>query len=70
MVTSTQQGVIGDLAASHLDAAYNLARWLLGNESDATDAVQDAFVRAMRSADTSRHSIPRWAKARSRAFTS
>ena len=51
MVISTQQGVIGDLAVSHLDAAYNLARWLLGNESDATDAVQDAFVRAMRSAD-------------------
>lgn len=52
MVSSTQQSVIHDLAASHLDAAYNLARWLLGNESDATDAVQDAFVRALRSADT------------------
>lgn len=47
-----RQGVIGELAASHLDAAYNLARWLLGNEPDATDAVQDAFVRALRSADT------------------
>ena len=30
----------------HLDAAYNLARWLLRHEHDAEDAVQDAFVRA------------------------
>ncbi|GAB2551911.1 sigma-70 family RNA polymerase sigma factor [Rhodanobacter koreensis] len=52
MATPNQQSVIGDLAVSHLDAAYNLARWLLGNEADATDAVQDAFVRALRSADT------------------
>lgn len=52
MANSDQQSVIGDLAVSHLDAAYNLARWLLGNEADATDAVQDAFVRALRSADT------------------
>jgi RNA polymerase sigma-70 factor, ECF subfamily len=32
----------------HLDAAYNLARWLLRHEQDAEDAVQDAFVRAHR----------------------
>jgi RNA polymerase sigma-70 factor, ECF subfamily len=30
----------------HLDAAYNHARWLLRNEHDAEDAVQDAFLRA------------------------
>jgi RNA polymerase sigma-70 factor (ECF subfamily) len=30
----------------HLDAAYNLARWLLRNGEDAEDAVQDAFLRA------------------------
>jgi RNA polymerase sigma-70 factor (ECF subfamily) len=30
----------------HLDAAYNLARWLLRHEHDAEDAVQDAFLRA------------------------
>ncbi len=31
----------------HLDAAHNLARWLVGNPQDAEDAVQDAFVRAL-----------------------
>jgi RNA polymerase sigma-70 factor, ECF subfamily len=32
----------------HLDAAYNLARWLMRNDHDAEDAVQDAIVRALR----------------------
>lgn len=30
----------------HLDAAYNLARWLLGGRSEAEDATQDAMLRA------------------------
>jgi len=32
----------------HLDAAYNLARWLAGNEHDAADIAQEACVRAYR----------------------
>src|SRR5262245_53410151 len=32
----------------HLDAAYRLARWLVGNQHDAEDAVQDASLRALR----------------------
>lgn len=32
----------------HLDAAYNLARWLTGNDPDAQDVVQDACLRAFK----------------------
>src|SRR5580692_8607821 len=32
----------------HLDAAYNLARWLVRNRQDAEDVVQEACLRAMR----------------------
>ncbi len=32
----------------HLDAAYNLARWLTRNDADAQDVVQEAYLRAFR----------------------
>ena len=35
----------------HLDAAYNLARWLLRDDHDAEDAVQEACLRACRALD-------------------
>jgi RNA polymerase sigma factor (sigma-70 family) len=36
----------------YLNSAYNLARWLTGNEHDAEDIVQEAFLRALRSFGT------------------
>ncbi|HWB61217.1 MAG TPA: sigma-70 family RNA polymerase sigma factor [Chthoniobacteraceae bacterium] len=32
----------------HLDAAYNLARWLTGNDDDARDVAQEASLRAFK----------------------
>jgi RNA polymerase sigma-70 factor (ECF subfamily) len=39
------------LAMPHLDAAYNLARWLTRNSAEADDIVQDAMLRAFRAFD-------------------
>jgi RNA polymerase sigma-70 factor, ECF subfamily len=37
-----------DVILPHLDAAYNLARWLVRNSDDAEDIVQEACLRAFR----------------------
>ena len=37
-----------DLVLPHLDAGYNLARWLTRDTQDAQDVVQDACVRALK----------------------
>ena len=37
-----------DAVLAHLDAAYNLARWLTRNRQDAEDVVQEAYLRAFR----------------------
>ncbi|POR49440.1 RNA polymerase sigma-70 factor (ECF subfamily) [Paraburkholderia eburnea] len=42
------------LTLPHLDAAYNLARWLSRSPGDAEDIVQEAFLRAFRFFDTFR----------------
>src|SRR3954454_19970244 len=43
----------------HLDAAYNLARWLSRNEHDAQDIVQESFLRAVRFDDQRRQESSR-----------
>ena len=52
MTSTATASWVSELAERHLDAAYNLGRWLLGNEHDAADAVHDAYLRAARSAHT------------------
>ena len=37
-----------ELFLPHLDAAYNLARWIVESDQDAQDVVQEAFVRALK----------------------
>jgi len=44
-----------DVALPHLDAVYTLARYLLRNPSDAEDAVQECYMRALRHFDTLRN---------------
>jgi RNA polymerase sigma-70 factor (ECF subfamily) len=46
---TTGLGSFEQLMLGHLDAAHNLARWLLRNEQDAQDVVQEAYLRAFRS---------------------
>ena len=48
MNDSDQQAQFERLVMPHLDAAYNLARWLAGNDHDAEDIAQEACVRAFR----------------------
>ncbi len=37
-----------ELFLPHMDAAYNLARWLVRNDQEAEDCVQEAYLRAFR----------------------
>jgi len=41
-------GNFDDVVLPHLDAAHRLARWLMRNEHDAEDVVQEASLRALR----------------------
>jgi RNA polymerase sigma factor (sigma-70 family) len=51
-----------DVVLPHLDDAYALARWVVGNRADAADVVQEACLRALRG-------ISGFSGANSRAWT-
>lgn len=48
VIATDKSSRFAKVALPHLDAAYNLARWLSGSASDADDIVQDAYLRAFR----------------------
>jgi RNA polymerase sigma factor (sigma-70 family) len=45
---TTSDAQIRELLNAHLDSAYNLARWMTGNDQDAQDVVQEACLRAIK----------------------
>ena len=45
---STRQARFQEIVLRHLDAAYNLARWLARNDDDAQDIAQEACLRALK----------------------
>ncbi len=48
MQEHSKQAQFEQTILSHLDAAYNLARWLTKDDHDAEDVVQEACLRAFR----------------------
>ena len=43
-----KQSIFEELCLPHLDAAYNLARLLVGRDADAQNVVQETYVRALK----------------------
>jgi RNA polymerase sigma-70 factor (ECF subfamily) len=48
MAVPAHRGTFDETVLPHLNAAYRLARWLMRNEQDADDVVQEASLRAFR----------------------
>jgi RNA polymerase sigma-70 factor, ECF subfamily len=48
MIEQNRPSTFEQTVLPHLDAAYNLARWLTRDEQDAQDVVQESYLRAFR----------------------
>jgi RNA polymerase sigma-70 factor (ECF subfamily) len=60
MKNQGRHGGFEQVVLPHLDAAYNLARWLTRNDHDAEDVVQEAVLRAYRFFDGLRGEARPW----------
>jgi RNA polymerase sigma-70 factor, ECF subfamily len=58
-LVDTQRGSFDEIILPHLDAAHNLARWLVRGSDHAEDVVQEACLRAFRYFGTFRGGNPR-----------
>jgi RNA polymerase sigma-70 factor (ECF subfamily) len=58
-LVDTQRGSFDEIILPHLDAAHNLARWLVRGSDQAEDVVQEACLRAFRYFGTFRGGNPR-----------
>jgi RNA polymerase sigma factor (sigma-70 family) len=48
LLDQNEMTAFNEVVLPHLDAAYNLARWLTRNDQDAEDVVQEASLRAFK----------------------
>jgi RNA polymerase sigma-70 factor (ECF subfamily) len=59
LAEESRTGRFHRIAMPHVDAAYNLARWLVREPTDAEDVVQEAMLKAFRSFDGCREATAR-----------
>ncbi len=48
LLTDAERRAFSEFIGGHLDAAYNLARWIVADERDAADVLQDACFKAVK----------------------
>lgn len=47
-MNQSENDKFNELVVPHFDSAFNLARWLLGSDADASDVLQESSIKAFR----------------------